>query len=147
MSGFICAKPCRFGTADYYPGDLIPDGVVMPQRVKKLIAGGYIARMPDGAQQATVQPVGGAEEKTIIVPIYGEKEVLELDMRPQDVVQAISIMQKKTEEAVAEIDGVASDETLILIHKLDNRKTVRDAAQTKANAIKEQAGGGKAGDA
>ena len=43
MAAFIAIKPCRFGSTDYGEGDIIPDGVVLPARVRAMTRMGYIA--------------------------------------------------------------------------------------------------------
>ena len=39
---FLCVKQITFGEKTHVPGETIPDGVVLPERVNKLKAFGYI---------------------------------------------------------------------------------------------------------
>ena len=40
---YVCVKKLSLGGKTYYPGDTIPDGVILSGRVDKLKAYGYIA--------------------------------------------------------------------------------------------------------
>ena len=47
----ICVKKLSLGGKYYYPGDTIPDGVILPGRVDKLKASGYIAARDTAAPE------------------------------------------------------------------------------------------------
>ncbi len=73
MAAFAALKPCRFGSVDYGKGDIIPDGVVLPERVLSLTRMGYIAQaasksVPEvgrgTAEPHTQEPESGREAQT-----------------------------------------------------------------------------------
>lgn len=60
MDGFICLKALRLGGAEYRPGDRVPRGAVLPQRVPVLLAQNYLVK--------AVQPEAGKEAGTTEKP-------------------------------------------------------------------------------
>ncbi len=42
---YLCEKQLTVGGATYYPGEILPDGVIMPERSAKLIRSGYISKV------------------------------------------------------------------------------------------------------
>jgi tRNA-guanine family transglycosylase len=65
---------------------------------------------------------------------------------PEDIVQAIGIVQLNANDAITAIKEMDDkDEALILIDALDNRKTVKNAIRAKVGAATEEdTGDGKA---
>jgi hypothetical protein len=83
MAAFAALKPCRFGSVDYGKGDIIPDGVVLPERVLSLTRMGYIAQaasksVPEVGQETTGSPPAPTQE-----PENGqEPQAGEMDAHP-----------------------------------------------------------------
>lgn len=63
MAAFIAIKPCRFGSTDYGKGDIIPDGVVLPGRVRSMTRMGYLAPVTLPNAQEAGQDVQGPPQE------------------------------------------------------------------------------------
>lgn len=55
-------RPLRFGGKEYCPGEMIPDGVILPTRVRKLKSEGCIKEI-DGLAKALNEPASKSPEK------------------------------------------------------------------------------------
>lgn len=148
MNGYICTKSCTFGGVAYSVGDAIPSDAVLPSRERALIKQGFIAKAtnPEALQKENEKliarieelekgTVGAPESPTeadkeqgsIIIPITAKGGVLELEMKPEDIIKAVATMQLNADDAAKEVDAIEKEETLILIDALDTRKTVKTA--------------------
>lgn len=76
----------------------------------------------------------------IIIPITKDGGVLEVPAAPESVVAAVCNLQLTAEDSIKAIETMTDETALILIHALDSRKTVKAAAQARAEALS-QAGG------
>lgn len=123
MGGYIVQRKCRILDKISLPGDEIPIEAVPPDLENRLVERGYLAKNGVAAQAA------GAE---VEVPISTKEGILMLKMTPADIVDAIRIRQANAEDAAKAVAFVASEETLILINALDDRKTVKTAAHAEA---------------
>lgn len=123
MDGYIAQKKCRILEVVYLPGEEVPKSAVPPDLEDRLIKQGYLLSI-DFANPQT-------GEIKVEVPINTKDGVLTLKMTPESIVEAIRIRQLNAEEAAEAVATVESEETLILIDVLDERKTVKSAVRAK----------------
>ncbi|MCM1245502.1 MAG: hypothetical protein NC293_07655 [Roseburia sp.] len=93
----------------------------------------YVAELqqisPDMYTGAFMVPVRAEESE-------GENaQYISLPMTPEGVAQVVSIMQSKTNEGIEAISDITDENVLILIHALDSRKTVKNAAKKQAGTL------------
>lgn len=101
----------------------------------------YVAELEEtelGTYDGTIQiVVKGVSE--------GENEQLTtVPARADEIQQVFSIMQMSAEEGAKEIAEVKSENVLILLHAIDSRKTIKNAAKEQADklfSVMEGAGG------
>ena len=160
MNGYTCVKPITLGGTNYAAGDFIPAEAVLPTRSRTLIRQKYIA--PTGAQapQQAPEGTGGEAElqaeldrvtealaaaqatrtaETVTVPLTRDGALFEVVASVESLIAATTIMQQNAENAAKAIKDLEDDNALILLHALDSRKTVKDAAQAKAERREAQA--------
>jgi|LDZT01.1.fsa_nt_gi hypothetical protein len=145
MDGYIVKKKSTILKKTYLPGETVQKDAVPSDLVGVLIEKGYI--MEIGANSTGTGEQTNVDNKTPIkVPVYTQDGVLELEMTPEDIVQAIGIVQLNANDAITAIKEMDDkDEALILIDALDNRKTVKNAIRAKVGAATEEdTGDGKA---
>ncbi len=138
---YVCIKQLTAGKKTYYPGDIIPEHVILPERSRKLIRNGYLSECNNDAIQTpiaeSVHP-SAAENPIPMFPIkvYGEggKEI-ELLLSLDEVQQVFSILQMSAEEGVKQITKVKSENVLVLLHASDNRRTIKNAAKEQAEKV------------
>lgn len=76
---YLCRKGLNISGTAYKPGDVIPDGVILPNRVRTLKAVGMISEVAenDGTPVVNSQPVvSGSELSTISIPVKGKMGIL-----------------------------------------------------------------------
>lgn len=146
--GYICKKACVLGGVAYSEGDAIPAEAVLPSREKVLIKQGLIVpainidslleenkflrakvgELQKTAGQAPESPRNDEkEQRGIIIPITAKGGLIELEMKPEDIIKAVATLQLNAEEAAKEVGTINKEEILILIDALDYRKTVKTA--------------------
>lgn len=138
---YVCIKQLTAGKKTYYPGDIIPDHVILPERSRKLIRNGYLSECNNDAIQIpiaeAIHPLA-AEDSISMFPIKihgeGSKEI-ELFLSLDELQRVFSILQMSAEEGVKQIAKVKSENALVLLHASDNRRTIKNAAKEQAEKV------------
>lgn len=94
----------------------------------------------DSLREQLAEAEAHTSPERIIIPITKDGGVLEVPAAPESVVAAVCNLQLTAEDGIKAIETMTDETALILIHALDNRKTVKAAAQARAEALS-QAGG------
>lgn len=127
-------KPCTFAGRKFIIGDEIPaDLVLNPQ---KLLKRGTIVQV-NGEAETSLVPEVQEGETVIVVPVYDKDEVINISLTAEQIVEVVTIIQHTVDEAEETIKGITSEDELIVIHRLDSRKGVKEAAEKRANELEE----------
>lgn len=127
MGVYTCIKPANFAGVKYMPGDIVPAEDIPADRVGAVIRLGLIAE----AQPA--QEVQPAAPAPFTVPVTLEDgTVCDVEVTPETVVEAVTVLQMTAEDAMHRIKTVTDDTALILIDACESRKTVKKAAAARA---------------
>lgn len=130
---YICAKAMRLNGVDYVPGDTIPENVFRSGRARTLKTFGYISEIGDGEPVADKQPVSQLEEVTIKIPIKAENgSNMEVELTHGELLIVFADMQMTVEECTAEVAKEENEKVLIILHSVDSRKGVKQAAKSRA---------------
>lgn len=183
---YLCTKQLTAGGETYYPGEIIPDGVILPERSGKLLRSGYISEVSEESWQTPVtgmetlftqeevtamiaKAVEEVEQKysdeiakleemedgtyaaAVTITVKGDSDDQNVDVpaTPEEIQRSFAILQMNAEEGVKAIADVKSENVLIIVHAIDNRKTVKEAAKKQADnlfstdSIKNDASNGK----
>lgn len=183
---YLCTKQLTAGGETYYPGEIIPDGVILPERNGKLLRSGYISEVSEESWQTPVtgmetlftqeevtamiaKAVEEVEQKysdeiakleemedgtyaaAVTITVKGDSDDQNVDVpaTPEEIQRSFAILQMNAEEGVKAIADVKSENVLIIVHAIDNRKTVKEAAKKQADnlfstdSIKNDASNGK----
>ena len=135
---YLCRKGLNISGVAYKPGDVIPDGVILPNRVRTLTAVGMISEVAENTETPVVnsQPVVPVPElSTITIPVKGENGDITLEVTPEEVQEVFSLLQMTANEGITAIGKIESDNVLILIHATDTRKTMQNAAKERADIL------------
>lgn len=141
---YVCTKKLSLGGNDYYPGDTIPDIAILPGRVDKLKAYGYIAEQDAPPLAETEADTQDVTEPVFVIPIAAEGGVTEgsgIIVTEGSVSAAAVILQMTVEQAGEAIKSVEDRTALKLVQALDSRKGVKTAAAAKLEELQ----GGEAG--
>ena len=127
MGVFTCTKPAVFAGIKYLPGDIVPAEAIPADRVGAVIRLGLIAEVQPAQE---VQP---APPAPFTVPVTLEDgTVCDVEVTPETVVEAVTVLQMTAEDAMHRIKTVTDDTALILIDACESRKTVKKAAAARA---------------
>lgn len=159
---YVCKKVVRLNGQEYYPGEVIPENEVLPERVRALKWSGYLvdtketAGIQEGLEnlfsqeevdrkvsEAVQEALAGINQEepevfggNVPIPIKGENEELVLFlMTPEEISTAVQILQMNAEEGVKAVSDVASENALIMLHAIDSRKTIKEAAKKQADLL------------
>lgn len=154
----ICVKKLNLGGKDYLPGNVIPEGVILPERVDRLKACGYIAEK-DSESPSDIPEASAPMTDSVTLPNYVDCISVTLarvkDGKPgygcavsgEQLQAIVDIMQENANDAVTAIAEVKDEIVLAFIAYVDSRKTVASAAQKRLSepdesAATEDGGGG-----
>lgn len=128
---YIAQKPCSFAGKRYRIGEPIPDGVILPLAIKRLLTSGVIAESGAGF----LLPASASLDKEVSIPLVAENRGNEIKLTVEQLVEVVKIVQMTEEEIIASIDNVTSEEQLILIDALSKSKAVYEAAEFAAKKL------------
>ena len=137
---YLCVKQIPLAGKTYHPGEIIQDGVVLPERSLKLQRSGYISRMDEEPAAELRETEPGAFEGTIQISVKGEsdgenEQITAIPATPEEIQQVFSIMQLNAEDGAKAIAEVKAENVLILLHAADSRKTIKEAAKKQADNL------------
>lgn len=97
---YLCEKQLTAGGTTFYPGNIIPDGVILPERGSKLKRNGYISEFDENAVQKPVdnQTVMFTQEQ---VDSMINEAVAEMQQKHEELQQAVAEL-KETEPGAFE---------------------------------------------
>lgn len=85
---YLCTKQLTAGEKTYYPGEIIPDGVIIPERSGKLLRSGYISEV---------------REKSWHVPVSGVETLFNQEEVDTMIADAVAEVEQKHADEIAEI--------------------------------------------
>ena len=131
MNGYIALKNITLSGTEYLAGTPVPADAVLASRANALIRNGMIAEV-DGEEVLSEEA-----EFEVVVPVRTDDGVMELSVSAGDIVQAITVLQMKQEEAEAAVAAMESGNALILVDACSKNQTVRKAARARAAILGE----------
>lgn len=139
---YICRKTLTISGVLYNPGDIIEDGVILPDRIRSLKTIGMISEIGDYSDIPATKPsvISVSEDtntidNTIDISVKVEKGYIELPMTADEIKKVFSVLQMNNTDSVNSIKEIESENVLILIHATDGRKSVQSAAKERAGII------------
>lgn len=123
---YIAKKPCTFAGQDFLIGDPVPEELVLKSRVPNLIKTGVLEEVAVEAQEGIVKN---------IIPVHAEEGDLLLEVTAEELVQVFDVLQATAEEAKTIIDGITSNDVLILLDVSDSRKAVKKLVKERASVL------------
>ena len=135
----IANKPCSFGGKRYYIGDEVPaESVLNPKELEKL---GVLTVVKDGGQDAPAE-VPGASSNAMELVVHAEEGDMPLNVSKDGIQAVVDAVTSAADDAVAIAKAMTDGDALILLHRIDSRKTVKAAAEARAlDLISEESAG------
>lgn len=123
---YIAKKPCSFAGRDFLIGDPVPEELVLKSRVPNLIKTGVLEEITVEAQEGVVK---------FTIPVHAVEGDLSLELNNEEMVQVFDVLQASVEDARIVIDGITSNDVLILLDVSDSRKAVKKLVKDRANVL------------
>ena len=124
---FTALKPCTISGKKYLIDDEVDVSMLTDKEIAHLLKRKFIIE--------TKGEGGDIAPSLLAVPIINEDETLTLEMTGEQVVECLGILQLTADDAIEAIKGIEDEAKLILIHRIDSRKTVKEAAKKRAEAL------------
>lgn len=132
----IARKACSFGGKKFFIGDEIPAELVLrPNDQEKW---GVLAIVHDDASTPAAPETVINEVDTMAVDVNAKDGKLSLNLTKEGLQSVVDVLTAKASDAETIIDKMTDGDALILIHIADNRKTVKEAAETRAQALEQE---------
>lgn len=97
---YLCEKQLTAGGTTFYPGNIIPDGVILPERGSKLKRNGYISEFDENAIQKSADNQTGMFTQEQVDSMINEA-VAEMQQKHDELQQAVAEL-KETEPGMFE---------------------------------------------
>lgn len=131
---YIALKPCQFAGQKFRIGETVPDELIHPGTAKNLLKMQVLAVRDNGTIPANNQEqIRGNETVRISVP--AEEGDLVLDVSLEGVQAIFNVLSGKAADAASIIEKMDEGDALILLHQIDSRKTIKEAAEARAKEI------------
>lgn len=126
-------KPFPMSGKKYLIDDIVDVSTLTDTQIARLIKKGLIVNVDVDADAVTAT----LETALLAIPVIDKDETFAVSLSEQDIVDVFTALQISAEKAIEMIAEINAENTLILIHKLDDRKTVKEAAKNRATALAE----------
>ena len=123
----IAKKPCSFKGKKFYIGDEIPAEFVLNPATQESM--GVLTVVGDGDTIAA-NPL---EEKAVAIELEVKGE--HISVTKEGLQAFISVLTETADDAVEIVKEMTDGDALILVHSVDDRKSVRAAAETRAKSL------------
>lgn len=126
---YIALKPCTISGSKYLVNDVVDTSALSSAEVAALIKRKQIAGNDEGVVPAA------SLETLIAIPVLGEEENFAVSLSDEQIVEVFTVLQQTADDAIKAIGEMTAENALILIHRIDERKTVKKAAEARAKEL------------
>ena len=134
---YVALKPCCFAGHRFRIGETIPDEVVHPGNANNAVKMGLIAKQPGDATTHVDTPAetGNTTVETMAVTIHAEEGDLPLNLTAEGLQSVVDVLTSNVDDAEPIVAAMTDGDALILLHMTDNRKSIKAAAEARAQAL------------
>lgn len=126
---FTALKPCTIAGKKYIIDDEVDVSMLSDEEIAFLCKRKFIIAGKDNDVIVSDKPA------MLDVPVINKDETLTVSMTGEQLCEVIGLLQRTADEAIEAIKGITDDGQLVLIHRLDSRKTVQAAAKERHEAL------------
>lgn len=130
---YTALKPCKFAGQEFRVGDAVPEEIVQPGAAKNLIKAGVIASADTTPQGKTAQ----AAPDSVSLGVKVDEGTMVLNVSTEGLQDVVSVLTSKVADTEKVIGNMTDNDALILLHLCDNRKAIKEAAESRAKALNE----------
>lgn len=140
----IAKKPCSFNGEKFYIGDVIPtEYVVNPATMEKMgiitivggnTSGGGSGDDGSGDYDCAITPII-IPDATLSITVNTDNGDMTLEPTDEGIQDIFTVLLSKPTVAEVIIKKMEDEDALILLHMVDNRKAVKEAAAARAKEL------------
>ena len=137
---YVALKPCCFAGQNFKIGETVPDAIVHPGNANNLVKMGVIAEQNTTPQEPVVvhEPLD-----TMAVVIHAEEGDMPLNLTAEGLQAVVDVLTGTVDDAEPVIAAMTDGDALILLHVADNRKSIKAAAESRAQALNAEESAGE----
>lgn len=129
---FIALKPCTISGKKYLIDDKVDTSMLSEKEIAGLLKKKFIVKTEeDKGEDNALPPAFGL----LSVPVITKDDTLMLPMTGEQLCEVVTLIQGTAKDAIDAIKGITEEAPLILLHRLDSRSSVQEAAKKRAEAI------------
>lgn len=128
---YIALKPFRSAGVDYIVDDKVDVSKLNEAQIENLVKKKLIVKA--GESEGTPAP------ELLTIPVNKDDGTIDVSMTVEQLLAVIALLQLTADGAAEALKDITDDAQLILIHRIDSRKTVQSAAQKRAEALAKEA--------
>lgn len=131
---YVALKPCSFAGQRFRIGETVPAEVIQPGAARNLVKMGLIA--DDGAANtmAAAAPAAPAKD-TVTITVHAKEGDMPLEPTTAGLQAIFDVLTANIADAEPTINEMTDGDALILLDFVDNRKSIKDIARTRAKEL------------
>lgn len=131
---YVALKPCSFAGQRFRIGETVPAEVIQPGAARNLVKMGLIA--DDGAATTMAAAAPAAPAKgTVTITVHAKEGDMPLEPTTAGLQAIFDVLTANIADAEPTINEMTDGDALILLDFVDNRKSIKDIARTRAKEL------------
>lgn len=134
---YVALKPCCFAGHRFRIGEIVPGELVHPGNANNAVKMGLIAEQSGDAGTTAKTPEVLAVS-TMVVTIHTAEEDIPLELTQEGLQAVVDVLTSNVDDAEPVIAAMTDGDALILLHMTDSRKSIKAAAEARAQEINQE---------
>lgn len=131
---YVALKPCSFAGQRFRIGETVPAEVIQPGAARNLVKMGLIADDGAATTMAAAAPAAPAKD-TVTITVHAKEGDMPLEPTTAGLQAIFDVLTANIADAEPTINEMTDGDALILLDFVDNRKSIKDIARTRAKEL------------
>jgi hypothetical protein len=134
IMAYVALKPCSFAGQRFRIGETVPAEVIQPGAARNLVKMGLIADDGAATTMAAAAPAAPAKD-TVTITVHAKEGDMPLEPTTAGLQAIFDVLTANIADAEPTINEMTDGDALILLDFVDNRKSIKDIARTRAKEL------------
>lgn len=131
---YVALKPCSFAGQRFRIGETVPAEVIQPGAARNLVKMGLIADDGAATTMEAATPAAPAKD-TVTITVHAKEGDMPLEPTTAGLQAIFDVLTANIADAEPTINEMTDGDALILLDFVDNRKSIKDIARTRAKEL------------
>ena len=131
---YVALKPCSFAGQRFRIGETVPAEVIQPGAARNLVKMGLIADDGAATTMEAAAPAAPAKD-TVTITVHAKEGDMPLEPTTAGLQAIFDVLTANIADAEPTINEMTDGDALILLDFVDNRKSIKDIARTRAKEL------------